>query len=128
MSADLQPDELDALQAEDTTAQPAVLVKHEGPLRIQALPRKQAATRTRTLTTAVIQVLAADHRRASVTLMSSAAFLFAFSGAASQDASMMAAWPPNVPYVCNADTALYAASAAGTAVLSVITEFWATGD
>jgi hypothetical protein len=128
MSADLQPDELDALQAEDTGPQPAVLVKHEGPMRVQLLPRKQGGTRTRTVTTTPQLLLSADHRRASFTLISTAAFLFAFSASSAQDASTMAAWPPNVPYVCNADTALYAAAATGTAPLSIITEFWATGE
>jgi hypothetical protein len=128
MSADLQPDELDALQAEDTGPQPAVLVKHEGPMRVQLLPRKQAGSRTRTLSTTPQLLLSADHRRASFTLISPAAFLFSFSAAAAQDPSTMAAWPPNVPYVCNADTALYAAAATGTAALSIITEFWATGE
>lgn len=128
MTADLQPEELDVLQAEETTVQPAVLVRHEGPIRTQALPRKQGGTRTRTITTTAQLLLSADHRRASVTLISSAAFVFSFSAGAAQDPSTMAAWPPNVPYVCNADTALYAAAATGTAVLSIITEFWATGD
>lgn len=128
MSADLQPDELEALQAEETTVQPAVLVKHEGPIRVQVLPRKQGGTRTRTLSTTPQLLLSADHRRASFTLISPAAFLFAFSAASAQDASTMAAWPANVPYVCTADTALYAAAQSGTAALSIITEFWATGE
>jgi hypothetical protein len=128
MSADLQPDELDALQAEDTGPQPAVLVKHEGPVRTQALPRKQGGTRTRVLTTTPQLLLSADHRRASFTLISTAAFLFSFSASAAQDPSTMAAWPALIPYVCNTDTALYAAAAAGTAPLTIVTEFWATGE
>lgn len=128
MTADLQPEELDSLQAEDTYPQPAVIVKHDGPVRTQALPRKQGGTRTRVLTVTPQLLLSADHRRASFTLMAPAAFLFAFSAASAQDPSTMAAWPANVPYTCNADTALWAAAAAGTAALSIITEFWATGD
>lgn len=128
MTADLQPEELDSLQAEETYPQPAVIVKHEGPVRTQALPRKQGGTRTRTLTTTPQLLLSADHRRASFTLISVASFVFSFSASSAQDPSTMAVWPPNVPYVCNADTALYAAAATGTAVLSIITEFWATGD
>jgi len=128
MSADLQPDELEALQAEDTSVQPAVLVKNDGPLRVQVLPRKQGGTRTRTLSTTPQLLLSADHRRGSFTLISTAAFLFAFSASSAQDPSTMAAWPANVPYVCTADTALYAAAATGTAPLSIITEFWATGE
>lgn len=128
MSADLQPDELDALQAEDTTPQPAVLVKHEGPLRVQILPRKQGATRTRSITTTSQLLLSADHRRASFTLIGSAAFLFALSASAAQDPSTMVSWPANVPYTCTADTALYAAAVAGTVTLGIITEYWATGD
>jgi hypothetical protein len=130
MTADLQPEELDALQAEETVPQPAVVVKHEGPIRTQPLPRKQGGTRTRTLTTSIPNqpLLAADHRRASFTLISPTAFLFAFTAQSAQDPSTMAAWPANVPYTCTADVALYAAAATGTAVLTIVTEYWATGD
>lgn len=128
MSADLQPDELDALQAEETEVQPAVIVKHEGPLRVQVLPRKQGGTRTRNLTTTPALLLSADHRRASFTIISPAAILFAFSGSSAQDPSTMAAWPANVPFTGTADTALYVAAATGTTTVSVITEYWATGE
>lgn len=128
MSADLQPDELDALQAEDTGPQPAVLVKHEGPVRVQSLPRKQAATRTRTITTTPQFLLAADHRRASATLIAPSGFLFCFTAAAAQDPSTMVSWPANVPFTLTADTALYAAAASGTVALGIVTEFWATGE
>lgn len=125
---DLQPDELAALQAEDETNQPAVLVKHEGPVRVQNLPRKNAGTRTRPLDTTPKLLLSADHRRASATFISPAAWLFAFTASAAQDPSTMAAWPANVPYTLTADSAFYAAAATGTTTLSVITEFWATGE
>lgn len=128
MSADLQPDELDSLQAEDTGPQPAVLVKHEGPVRTQALPRKNAGTRTRNLTTTPQLLLSADHRRASATIISPAAILFAFTATAAGDSSTMAAWPANVPYTLTADAALYAAAATGTTTITIVTEFWATGE
>lgn len=128
MSADLQPEELESLQAEQAFPQPPVIVKHDGPIRTQPLPRKQGGTRIRPLTTTVQLLLSADHRRASFTLISPAAILFAFSAASAQDPSTMAAWPANVPYTCTADVALYAAAATGTAVLTIVTEFWATGD
>jgi hypothetical protein len=125
---DLEPSELEALQAEEDTAQPAVNVRHEGPLRVQVLPRKNAGTRLRNLTTAPILIVSADHRRASVTIVSPAAIVFAFTAAAAQDLTTMAAWPANVPYTLTADSALYVAAATGTTTLSVITEFWATGE
>ena len=128
MSADLQPDELEVLQAEDETPQPAVIVKHEGPLRVQTLPRKNAGTRTRPLDTTPKLILSADHRRAVATFISPAAWLFAFTASAAQDPSTMAAWPANVPYSLTADSAVYAAAAAGTTTLSIVTEFWATGE
>lgn len=128
MSADLQPEELEVLQAEDDQSAAAIVVKHEGPIRTQALPRKNAGTRTRTLTTTPQFLLAADHRRASATFIAPAGFLFAFTPAAAQDPSTMAAWPANVPYTLTADTAFYAAAATGTVALSIITEFWATGE
>lgn len=128
MSADLQPEELESLQAEQAYPQPPIIVKHDGPIRTQPLPRKQGGTRTRTLTTTTQLLLSADHRRSSFTLISPSAFLFAFSASGAQDPSTMAAWPANIPYTCNADTALYAAAATGTAVLTIVTEFWATGD
>jgi|SRR5581483_899879 len=127
MSVDLQPDELDALQAEPGP-EPAVRVIVDGPVRTQVLPRKQAATRTRTITTTVQQILAADHRRAAATLIAPSGFLFAFTPAAAQDPSTMAAWPANVPFTLTADAALFVAAASGTVAISIITEFWATGE
>ncbi len=124
---DLQPDDLEALQAENEPG-PTVPVKIEGPVRTQALPRKSAATRTRVITTAAQLLLSADHRRASATLISPDGFLFAFTQNSAQDASTMAAWPADVPYTVTADVAVYAAAATGTTSLSIITEYWATGE
>jgi hypothetical protein len=128
MSADLQPEELEVLQAEPESFQPAVKVKHEGPVRVQNLPRKNGGTRTRPLDITPKLLLSADHRRASATFIAPAAWLFAFTASSAQDASTMAAWPANVPYTLTADTAFYAASATGTTSLTVVTEFWATGE
>jgi hypothetical protein len=129
MSADLQPDELDALQAEDTGPQPAVLVKHEGPVRTQSLPRKAAASRTRTIDTTMRKILSADHRRASATIVSIGQnVLIAFSGASASDPSTCALWPQNVPFTLTADAELYVGSATATTSVSIITEFWATGE
>jgi hypothetical protein len=72
--------------------------------------------------------MAADDRRAQATLIAPSAFLFALSQASAQDPSMMAAWPANVPYVLTAGTPIYAAAATATVALSIITEFWATGE
>ena len=131
MTADLQPDELESLQAENTGPEPSVrvvLADTETVLRVQVLPRKQGGTRTRAISTTPQLLLSADHRRASAVLVASAAFLVAFSQASTQDASLMAAWPANVPFPITHDGPVYAAAATGTVNLSIITEFWATGD
>lgn len=126
---DLQPDTMDALQAEDPSLAPAVAVKHEGPLRVQSLPRKAAGTRTRTVGTTASKVLAADHRRASALIMSIGQnMLFAFNSASAQDPSTMSLWPANVPFTLTADTELWVASATATTSISITSEFWATGE
>lgn len=131
MTVDLQPDELEVLQAEHTGPEPTVRVcigDQEAPLRVQILPRRQGATRTRTIGTTPVLLMSADDRRAQAILIAPAAFLFALSAASAQDPSMMAAWPPNVPYVLTAGSAIYAAAASATVAISVITEYWATGE
>lgn len=129
MSADLQPDELEALQAEATTVQPAVIVKHEGPVRIQELPRKSAGSRTRTVTTTMTKLLSADHRRAKAVLIATGNPIYiAFSNASAQDPSTCGIWPVGVPYTLTADSELWVGSTTATAVVSIFTEFWATGE
>jgi hypothetical protein len=131
MTADLQPDELESMQAEYTGPEPAarvVLASAEGVVRVQVLPRKQGGTRTKTIGTTPSQILSADHRRAQALLIAPAAFLVAYSSASAQDSSTMAAWPANVPLPITADVPVYAAAVAATVALSVITEYWATGE
>lgn len=129
MSADLQPDELEALQAEETTTQPAVIVKHEGPVRTQDLPRKSAGSRTRTVTTGMSKLLSADHRRAQARIIATGnPILIAFSNASAQDPSTCGIWPVGVAFTLTADSELWVGATTGTAVVSVFTEFWATGE
>lgn len=129
---DLQPDDLEVMQAEGDNGLAAVHVivdEVRGAVRVQPLPRKAGGTRTRTgIPTTATLLLKADHRRASATIMSvGGAMLIAFSQASSQDPSMMAAWPANVPYMLTADTELWVAAQTGTIAVSIITESWATG-
>jgi len=131
VSAELQPGELEVLQAEPITDPPirVKVTEIDAPIRTQSLPRKSGGTRTRTIGTTVGKVLSADHRRAQATVISIGQnMLFALNSASAQDPSTMALWPQNVPYVLTADTELYVASATGTTSISIITEFWAAGD
>lgn len=124
---ELQPDELDVLQAE-TDDMPSVRVSVDGPVRTQDLPRKAGATFTKTIGTTPIRLLTQDHRRAQVRLMSiGQSMLVAFSSAMAQDASRMALWPANVAFTMNNDSEVWVASATATTSISVITEMWATG-
>lgn len=127
---DLQPDDLEVLQAENNGPEPAVLVHVEGPIRNQQMPNKQGATRTRSsVGTTPIRLLTADHRRASFKLMSIGGnMLFAFNSAAAADPSAMATWPQNVQYAGTHDGEVWAAAATGTTSISVVTEYWATGE
>jgi hypothetical protein len=137
---DLQPDELEALQAETVGAEPPVRVQvsHiETPIRTQDLPRKAASTNT--FTVGVLgtngglnpakRVLSAQPRRALARLVSTGqAMLVAFSQAAAQQASTMALWPAGTVLNITHDAEVYVASATGTTQVTVIAEFWATGD
>jgi len=125
---ELQPEDIEVLQNEPGD-EPAVLVKVESPVRVQNLPRKAGATKTWNLTTTPTRVLAADHRRASATLLAIGGnVLVALSSAAKESAQSSALWPQNVPLTIGADSEIYAATVTGTATLTVITELWATGE
>jgi hypothetical protein len=128
---ELQPEELEVLQAEDIGPDPLVRVavaSIDGPVRTQALPRKAGATFNKTVGVTPIRLLTQDHHRASVTLMSiGQAMYIGFSSAMTQDLSRMAQWPAGVPYVMNNDSELWVVSATATTNVSVITEMWATG-
>lgn len=126
---DLQPDELDALQAETDGPEPSVKVSVDGPVRTQDLPRKQAASRTRIATTTPLKYLAADHRRASAKVVSfDQDMLIAFNVASAGDPSTMSRWPKGVQYTLTADSELWVASITATSTISITTEFWATGE
>jgi hypothetical protein len=130
MSADLQPDELEVLQAEPPIGpQPAVHVIVDGPVRTQDLPRKQGATRSRVIGTTPQKYFAADHRRASVRGVSIGQnVLIAHNAASAADPSTMALWPVNTPFLITSDSEIWFASASGTTTISTITEYWATGE
>ncbi len=126
---DINPDKDDVVQVEEIPLSEAVPVQVEGPVRVQLLPRKGGTTFTKTLTTSPQRLLAADHRRAKATLMSIGQnLLVSLSQASAQDASRMALWPQNFPFVVEADTEVWAASSTSTTVVSVTTELWAEGN
>lgn len=131
-AVELQPDDLEAMQVETEDPGPAARVQvvgMDGPVRTQALPRKAASTKTRTVGVAPVRMLAADHRRAVAQVVSIGQnMLFAFSQTGAQDPSAMALWPQNVPFTLTADTELWVASATGTTSISVVAEYWATGE
>ncbi|HEY2087443.1 MAG TPA: hypothetical protein VGH54_15685 [Mycobacterium sp.] len=136
-TADLQPDVEDVLQIEDPAGvEPTVKVEQHGPWRTQALPRKAGSTKTVPVTTTPFRLLRPNARRASVYVISDAAFYFAYTGAAASiDTSVttppqtMAQWPPNVPLPVNAaDVSVWVAAKTGTAYVSAVVEYWATGE
>jgi hypothetical protein len=131
VSVDLQPDELEALQAEPGIEPPVKVEVTEirGPVRTQALPRKSAASRNRTVATTMTKLLAADHRRASAQIVSiGQTMLIAFNSASASDPSTCAEWPANVPYTLTADAEFWVAASTGTTKINIITEYWATGE
>lgn len=129
---DLEPDDLEAMQAETVGPEPTVRVdvaSVETPVRTQALPRKAGATRTRTVGVTPIRLFTADHKRAQATVISIGQnMMIALSASMAQDPSTMALWPQNVPYVLTADTELWVASATATTSVSLIQELWAAGE
>lgn len=132
MVPELQPEELEVLQAEDPGVEPIIRVeiaRVEVPIRTQDLPRKAGGTIQKTVGIVPIQLLASDHRRASARVMSVGQNMYvAYSAQTAQDVSRMALWPANVPFPMSVDSALWVASTTATTVISVITEMWATGE
>lgn len=128
---DLQPEVDVVLQEEhyDDAAVKVCVESVKSPVRTQELPHKAGATRTRTVGTAPVKLLAADHFRARATIVSIGQnMLFAFSNAATQDPSTMALWPAGVPYISLAATEVWVASATSTTSVSYASENWAAGD
>lgn len=132
MVPDLQPEELEVLQAEDPGVDPIIRVeiaRVEVPVRTQDLPRKAGGTIQKTVGVTPVQLLNSDHRRASARVISVGQNMYlAYSGQTAQDVSRMALWPANVPFPMTVDSALWVASATSTTIISVITEMWATGE
>lgn len=133
MGVDLQPDELEALQAEPAGEPPVKVevIRIEGPVRTQELPRKQAGSISKTVPASLpaVRLLRADHRRAIARIVATGnPILVAFNQASAADATTMASWPINVPLNITADSEVWVAGSGGPAVVSVITEFWATGE
>lgn len=130
-TVDLQPqvDEVLQVEAEELTTVPVRVAEVCAPVRVQALPRKAASSRTRRLgADRAERVLLADHRRARAVLVAPAPFLVGFSEASAQDASTMAWWPGGVPFECGAVAEVWVRAAAEATEVSVVTERWAAGE
>lgn len=132
MASDLQPDTGEVLQEEPEyvmSVQGCVSVK--GPVRVQELPCKGGATRTRVVNdTKYVQLLENDLRRRKVTLMSMDAEMgVGFIETSMQDASAMSVWPKGVPFPITAATEVWVicAEATKTTRISITTELWAQG-
>jgi hypothetical protein len=128
----LQPDTGEVLQEEPYVMAVTGAVTVAGPVRTQELPRKGAATRTRTVTdTQYVQVLEADPRRASVLLMSMDQEMYVGFSEASMQAPESAAtvWPAGVPFPLSAAVDVYVMCAATgqTTRVSVTSFLWAQG-
>jgi hypothetical protein len=129
---ELEPDVEDVLQAEEPaglTAIPVCVLDVKTPVRVQQLPHKGGATKTRTVGAVVgVQVLRADHFRGRATLMyigQNMLVTFTKSIDPVQDVQSWALWPANVPLAITAAVDVFVASATGTTSISVITEDWA---
>lgn len=128
---EMQPDTEEILQVEEPAGrEPTVKVSQQGPVRTQALPTKAGATRTVLLQAfpATYQIARANPRRRQAFLVAPAAFLVAYNDASAQDLSTMALWPANVPLPVTASIDVYVSAPTGTVSISVLSEFWATGE
>lgn len=132
MVPDLQPDELDVLQAEESGAVPRIPVSIEGvtlPIRVQMLPRKAGATFSKTVGTTPTRLLTSDHRRAEARVMSVGQNMYVgYSNAMAQDFSRMVLWPANTTFLMQHDGELWVAAATAQTTISVAVEQWATGE
>jgi hypothetical protein len=136
MSEDLQPDVEDVLQVEEPEGhEPTVKVCIEGPVRTQALPRKAGSTKTVPVGTTPFRILRPNPRRSSAILIADATFYVSLSIPAAQiDLTAtavpptMAQWPANVPLPVTADVDVMVAAKTGTANVSAVVEYWATGE
>lgn len=136
MNEELQPDVDEVLQVEEPAGlEPSVKVEQQGPVRTQALPRKAASTKTAAVTTTPFRILTPNHRRASAILIADAVIYVALSRASAQIDAVapavpptMAQWPANVPLPITANVDVLVAAKTGTANVSVIVEYWATGE
>jgi hypothetical protein len=132
MTPELQPDELEVLQAEQLGPAPMVRVDvgHVSvPVRVQDLPHKSGATFNKTVGTTPVRLLSSDHRRAVARVMSVGQNVYiGFSNAMSQDTSRMVLWPANSVFTMNHDGELWVAAATATTTVSVAVESWAAGE
>lgn len=133
---ELQPDVPEVLQTEEPAGvEPVVRVAVEGLVRTQGLPRKAGSTKTANVTTQPFRILSPNPRRSSAIVIADAVIYVALSRAAAQvdPASTavpptMAQWPANVPLPVTADVDVLVAAKTGTANVSVVVEYWATGE
>jgi hypothetical protein len=107
-----------------------VRVEQQGPVRTQSLPRKAGATRTITVNAlpTPFRLLTANPRRAQAIIIADLPIRVALNAAAAQDEGTMALWPGLVPLTVTATTEVWVAAETGQASVSVVSEFWATGE
>lgn len=127
---ELQPDVEEVLQVEPDGYEPTVKVSQQGPVRVQDLPRKAGSTKRVTVQALPTpwRLLRPNPRRASAIVVADAAILIAFNTAAAQDSTTMAEWPPLEPLTITHTSDVWVAAVTGTAEVSVLVEYWATGE
>lgn len=128
---EMQPDTQEVLQVEPgpLTTVPVSVCEILAPVRTQALPRRDATSSTKAVTTAPLQVLWADPFRACAQITSfTGDMLVSFNSASASSPYTSAQWPVGKPLTVTATCDVWVAAATGSISVSVITERWATGD
>jgi hypothetical protein len=121
-----EPDVDEVVQEEptETHIQP-VPVTIEGPVRVQELPSRVASTRSYILSTTPEQILGADPRRRRALLVGVTNIIWLGTTPNDVTGPYPFALPVGVPIVLEHQAPIYAASATGTATLSMVVENWA---
>lgn len=111
------------------TTIPVRVQQIDNPVRTQELPRKSAATQTKTVTTIAQRLLPTDPYRAEAILMSADQdMLIAFNSASKESPGTMARWPKGIAFHTRVVSEVWVAAVTGTTAISAISERWATGE
>ena len=102
---------------------PPVPVAVQGPVRVQQLPSPVWAMISYAgVTTAAIQILGAEPRRRTATVLGSAAIRIGQTSA--QADAQAAPWPANIPLAMTHDGEVWARADTGTVNIMVLVEYW----